>query len=111
MLIENATLTRIDTPQAAGPDGQIAYTTGSTIGVRCCVDEPGSAQRYVLGVLIKPETMVLYVDKSATVTAITPGMRLTYTVDGGSSVTRRVVHVRQRVGLAMDHFEAFVQSE
>jgi hypothetical protein len=109
MLIENATLTRIDTPQAAGPDGSIAYTTGAAIAVRCMYDEAVNQQLFLSGVIAKKDTARLLVGMSDA--TIAEGMRLAYQPDGLAAETRRAVLVKKRPGLGLDHWEVYLQAE
>ncbi len=109
MNLFNATLLRIDTPQPAGPAGDVVYTNGPAIAVRCLQDEPTYATKYVLGIVIAEATAVIFVPTSSGV-AFKSDDHVTVTIDGGVSLLYQVVYRRDRILTGgLSHFEVYLK--
>lgn len=109
-MIVNAQLQRIDTPQAASATGDVTYTTGATIGVDCCLDEPTSSQKFTLGVVVSDATAVMYVAFDALAGAtIAKRMRLLVQLGTFAAALYEVIYVRSRVHDGQDHYEAYLK--
>jgi hypothetical protein len=108
-MIENATILRLDTPQPAGPAGDVTYTLGSAIAIRGCLDQPSNAQRFSLGVVGQDVTAVLYVSLDAAL-AIEPRMRITVQGDGDAAAICEVLHrTRWIKDGGLSHDEVFLK--
>jgi hypothetical protein len=112
-VIQNATLTRIDTPAPSTPGGSVPMVTGSDVRVRCWMGEPTFSQRVALGEVIQDSTAVCYVPKAG-YAATTParGQRMTVAIDGGAAVSYHVVHVKDwtKAG-GLSYWECFLRTE
>jgi hypothetical protein len=109
-MIDNATILRLDTPQPAGPAGDVSYTTGSAVAARCCQDEPTNAAKYVLGVVVADATSVLFVGMTeAAGLAFNPLDRVTVQLDGETAKLYQVVYRRDRISPGLSHYEVYLK--
>jgi hypothetical protein len=79
-MITNATLTQIDIPGDASPAGEVDFTDGETIAVRCCIEEPSFNQRFTITDLELGQTSMIYVPIAMN-DAIPTGARMTVMQD------------------------------
>ena len=109
MNLSNATLVRIDSPAPAGPAGDVVYTNGPAIAVRCLQDEPTYATKYVLGIVIAEATAVIFVPTSSGV-SFKSDDHVTVTIDGGVSLLYQVFYRRDRILPGnLSHFEVYLK--
>jgi hypothetical protein len=113
-MITNATITRIDTATISA-GGEKTWVNGSSISLRCCVDEPTTAQRWTLGSTIASSTSVVYLLHetltAAAVTAPAVGQRLIISLDSGTQLSQIVEKARERIkDGSLSHYELFVKT-
>jgi hypothetical protein len=109
IVLTNATLLRIDMPGVATTAGDVPYTTGAALAVRCALDEPTSSQRYVLASAIAEATAVVYVPMADVPEgALVRGCRVVVRLDTfADSTTLRLVYVKARRKGSLGVYEAF----
>ena len=112
MNLTNATLLRIDTPLAAGPGGDVAYSTGSPISIRVLQDEPTFSTKYVLGIVIAEATAVLFVSLALALgITFRPDQLVTVQIDGGSPSLFTVLYRRDRIlPGTLSHYELYLKA-
>lgn len=104
-MLTNATITRIDSVGTPSPTGAMSYTEGALIACRCCLDEPRTGQKWIIGATIKEATAVVYVQEQV----VQPGMRMVVAADGESDVVYLVLHVVRRIHGGVTHCECYLK--
>jgi hypothetical protein len=79
-LIENATITALQTPAASDRFGDPNWNAATNLSARCCLDNTENAQRIIRTSKQKDSTAVLYVLMSA-IGSITIGSKISVTFD------------------------------
>jgi hypothetical protein len=108
-MIENASILRIDVPGAANSAGEVAFTNGASINVRCAIDEIQSTLKWELGAAIALATSLLRVMREDLPSPIRKGYRLSVQVDGEDVQSVVVVYRRTFVMEELSHYELFLK--
>lgn len=110
-MIYNATLLRVDVPAVDG-GGNVTFTNGSALSVRCAGDAVKSGQRYQLGAVIADATAVIYLLRKDIPAAlvIEKGYRLVAQLDGEpAAVTYHVEWKNPRIKGQISHYELYLR--
>ena len=113
MSLLNCTLLRVDPPAARTPAGDdVSPTPGPALSVRCVLDEPTTAVRWLIDDLELESTDVLYVRTAAypaAAAAIAADGQVLLQLDGQAQQLMRVDHVKLRVMSGLSHVQALLR--
>ena len=111
-MLKNATITRIDTPGTPTAGGEVTFSSGAAISVRCSFTGVTRRQRYQLGAVIKEATAALRAiaeDLTAAAVSVVDGYRMNVTPDGRTLASYEVVHVIDDRKRSLNCVVAFVR--
>jgi hypothetical protein len=112
-VIDNATLTRIDTSTSTPATGK-AWTAGAALAVRCLLDNSVRARRFAVAADVADATAVLYVEDDAWPAAgVTPpaaGGRVVVQLDSEDAAQLlQVLSVAHPTNGSLDHRQFFLK--
>jgi hypothetical protein len=113
----NATILRIDTPTGVSTGGDMTWTNGSTVAVRCQVTSPMNQQRQEIAAAQLDVSAMIYIPFAIAAAAgvALNGARLLVKLDGETTsltyLVRRVGKaIKDGIGGALSHVYLFVKS-
>jgi hypothetical protein len=120
-MIQNATLTRIDSPLPADAGGTVSYAFGGPMSCRCAVNPLSSRDRsrdqanesegsFTLSVLVGDLARAL-ARAGYPITTLAVEQRLTVKVDRQAAATYRVRELEARAGGSLESLKAFVEKD